>query len=250
MAQPVKILPHERQATDYPTHTGYWCPGDTKRKSVSARGVDQVLPLPEPMITLFTDAYMGHQPQTINSLAPGGSECDSKNVIFNLVLLIGIFRSSHDDALQWMPQDLTDDKSTLVQVMAWCLQASSHYLSQCWPRSLLPNGVTRPQLSVSHTNDTSILSILTWYFSILTWVLYSTNAIPFGAPLRYVTSRVSVTTPCWKNNINTLRLRKNGRHFADSIFKCIILNENVWISLKISLKFVPKVQIKNIPALV
>ena len=55
-----------------------------------------------------------------NSLAPGKSECDYKYVIFNLVLLIGIFRSSHDNALWWMPQDLTDDKSTLVQVMAWC----------------------------------------------------------------------------------------------------------------------------------
>ena len=41
--------------------------------------------------------------------------------------------------------DLTDEKSTLVQVMAWCRQATSHYLSQCWPRSLLPYGVTRPQ---------------------------------------------------------------------------------------------------------
>ena len=80
-----------------------------------------------------------------NSLTPGRSECDSKNVIFNLILLIGIFRASHDNALWWMPQDLTDDKSTLVQVMAWCCQATSHYLSQCWPRSLLPYGVTRPQ---------------------------------------------------------------------------------------------------------
>ena len=44
-----------------------------------------------------------------------------------------------------MPQDLTDDKSTLVQAMAWCHQATSHYLSQCWPRSLSPYGVTRPQ---------------------------------------------------------------------------------------------------------
>ena len=34
---------------------------------------------------------------------------------------------------------------TLVQVMAWCRQATSHYLSQCWPRSLSPYGVTRPQ---------------------------------------------------------------------------------------------------------
>ena len=44
-----------------------------------------------------------------------------------------------------MSLDLTDDKSTLVQVMAWCRQATSHYLSQCWPRSLSPYGVTRPQ---------------------------------------------------------------------------------------------------------
>ena len=46
--------------------------------------------------------------------------------------------------------------------------------------------------------------------------------------------------------INTLRPRQNGRHFADAIFKCILLNENAWISLEISLKFVPKVQINNI----
>ena len=50
--------------------------------------------------------------------------------------------------------------------------------------------------------------------------------------------------------INTLRPRKNGRHFADDIIKCIFLNENVWIPIKISLKFVPKGRINNIPALV
>ena len=50
--------------------------------------------------------------------------------------------------------------------------------------------------------------------------------------------------------INTLRPRQNGRHFADDIFKCIFLNENVWISIRISLKFVPKGLINNIPALV
>ena len=52
---------------------------------------------------------------------------------------------SYEIALRWMPLDCTDDKSALVQVMAWCRQATSHYLSQCWPRSMLPNGVTRPQ---------------------------------------------------------------------------------------------------------
>ena len=51
-------------------------------------------------------------------------------------------------------------------------------------------------------------------------------------------------------NVNTLRPRQNGRHFTDDTFKCIFLNENVWISLKISLKFVPKGPINNIPSLV
>ena len=43
--------------------------------------------------------------------------------------------------------------------------------------------------------------------------------------------------------------RQNGRHFRDDIFKCIFLKENVQISNKISLMFVPKGPINNIPAL-
>ena len=50
--------------------------------------------------------------------------------------------------------------------------------------------------------------------------------------------------------INTLRPRQNGRHFADDTFKRIFMNENVRISINISLKFVPKGLINNIPALV
>ena len=74
----------------------------------------------------------------VQSSAPGRSWCDFKNVIFNLALLIGIFKCSYDNVLRWIPQDLTDDKSTLVQVMAWCRQATSHYLNQSWPRSPMP----------------------------------------------------------------------------------------------------------------
>ena len=39
----------------------------------------------------------------------------------------------YEIALRWMPPDLTDDKSTSVQVMAWCRQATSHYLSNVDP---------------------------------------------------------------------------------------------------------------------
>ena len=49
---------------------------------------------------------------------------------------------------------------------------------------------------------------------------------------------------------NTLWPRQNGRQFADDIFKSVFLIENARISINISLKVVPKVQIINIPALV
>ena len=50
--------------------------------------------------------------------------------------------------------------------------------------------------------------------------------------------------------VNTLRPRQNGRRFADDTFKHIFLNKNAGISIKISLKFVPKGPINNIPALI
>ena len=49
-----------------------------------------------------------------------------------------------------------------------------------------------------------------------------------------------------KSILNTLRLKQNGRHFANNIFKCISLDENVWILIKISLKFILKGPNNNI----
>ena len=60
----------------------------------------------------------------------------------------------------------------------------------------------------------------------------------------------SLSAHAWIWTVNTLRPRQNVIHFPNDIFKCIFVNETVWISIKISLKFVPKVRINNIPALV
>ena len=49
--------------------------------------------------------------------------------------------------------------------------------------------------------------------------------------------------------LNTLQPRQNGCHFPDNLFKCIFLNENAWVSIKISLTFIPKCPINNIPTL-
>ena len=50
--------------------------------------------------------------------------------------------------------------------------------------------------------------------------------------------------------VNTLRPRQNGRHFADDTFKSILVNGNIRISIKISLKLFPRGPINNIPAIV
>ena len=81
----------------------------------------------------------------LNSLAPGRFKVNFRGVIFNLILVVNGWGISCETALIWMSLDHIYGKSTLVQVMAWCRQATSHYLSQCWPRSQSPYGVTRPQ---------------------------------------------------------------------------------------------------------
>ena len=65
----------------------------------------------------------------------------------------------------------------------------------------------------------------------------------FFSTLLYITASPSI-------EINTLRTRQNGHHFTDGLFKCIFLNENLWTSIKTSLKFVSKSPINNYPALV
>ena len=59
-----------------------------------------------------------------------------------------------------------DDQSTLVQGMAWCRQATSHYLSQCWPISVSPYGVTRPQWVKSRSRSHVVLHQQFFFFSI------------------------------------------------------------------------------------
>ena len=53
--------------------------------------------------------------------------------------------------------------------------------------------------------------------------------------------------PSMGSLFSTSRPRQNGQHFPDDIPN--FLNKNVWISVKISQKFVPEGPINNIPAL-
>ena len=102
----------------------------------------------------------------INSLAPGKFEWHFIYVIFKRILVIAGWGISCEISLIWMSLDFTDNQSTVVQVMAWCRQTTGHYLSQCWPRSLSPYGVTRPQLIEAE-----------WYVSVSQAIFGSDNGL-------------------------------------------------------------------------
>ena len=123
----------------------FGCKGLTRRVYISGKGVGETL---DPGVTLATfifhiNSYLYwivycwiqnlYSKIRINPLAPGRFELNYRYVIFKLVLVIdgwGIFCVI---APGWSSPNLTDDKSTSAQVMAWCHQATSHYLNQCWP---------------------------------------------------------------------------------------------------------------------
>ena len=61
----------------------------------------------------------------INSLSPGKCVCDFGSVNFKHDLGIDILSIKINITLEWMPEHLIYDMSTLVRVMAWCYQAIS-----------------------------------------------------------------------------------------------------------------------------
>ena len=75
------------------------------------------------------------------------------------MLWIQFMSTSCEIALRWMPQDIFDDKSTLIQDMTWCCQATSHYLSQSSSRSVSPYAITRPEW----VNIIVVQWLLFWY---------------------------------------------------------------------------------------
>ena len=89
-------------------------------------------PLSEPMMVSLMTHICVARPQWVNWLTPG--RCGSNSIcgFFKLRYLEYLLWNG----LKWVAQNPINCKSTLVQVIAWYRQATSHYLSQCWPRSV------------------------------------------------------------------------------------------------------------------
>ena len=79
------------------------------------------------------------------ALAPVLCGGNVKNVIFKHIIKSSSMGTYCEITLRWMPRNVTNERSTLSLVMVWCHQATSHYLRHCWPSTMSPYGVTRPQ---------------------------------------------------------------------------------------------------------
>ena len=98
----------------------------------------------------------------LNSLAPGRCGNHFRNIIFKLIIQNDNLGTCCKISFRWMLQNLSNAKSTLVQVMAWCCQATIHYPSQCHPRFMSPYGIVRPQWVNSMAPSNAIRCLKTW----------------------------------------------------------------------------------------
>ena len=85
-------------------------------------------PLSEPMLVSLLMHICITQPQWDNSLAPWRFEWNLRYVILRLFYWL-VAELTRVIVLRWLSLNLTDDNSTLVQVMACNHQATSHYLN-------------------------------------------------------------------------------------------------------------------------
>ena len=80
--------------------------------------------------------------------------------------------------------------------MAWCLQATSHYLNQCWLKSLPPYGVTRPQRIKKNINCLFCLFVcfITQSFLTYSFVLPTSTLSTICRPLSSYTCSITPET--------------------------------------------------------
>ena len=104
-----------------------------------------------------------------------------KSLIFAwsiIILQIDILSTSPEIGHMWVPLNLINDKSTLVQVMAWYCQATSHYLNQCWLRSLTRYGVTQLHI-ISSVVFSSLIKMILERFTIMVQYMFAQWACKF-----------------------------------------------------------------------
>ena len=158
--------------------------------------------------------------------------------------------------------------STLVQVRAWCRQATRYHYndvimgdmaSQITSLTIVYSIVYSDADQRKHQSSASLAFVRGIHRSPVSGMLshkwhkwpVTRKKFPFDDVIMITwtndcsrfqilaTSCKPVTCRFTASPLNTLRPGQNGRQFADDIFSCIFLNENFSISNNFSLKYVP-----------
>ena len=95
------------------------------------------------MCGLITVPVNCQEQDSIDSLAPEWWGNNFAGVFFKHIMRTGLLSMICETGIRWEPRDPTYGVSTLVSVIAWCRQASGHYIGHCWPWSMSSYGVTR-----------------------------------------------------------------------------------------------------------
>ena len=119
-------------------------------------------------------------------------------------------------------------------------------------KSTLWNSTQNDRIFIQHRNFEELLELRadTRFLNAATFI--TTDMQLTHLSYVYISSGIAwAVQACMHAELTSYHIEaeKNGRQFPDDIFKCIFFNENVSILFKISLKFVPRGPINNIPSL-
>ena len=143
-------------------------------------------------------------------------------------------------SLKHVPKGPIDNNPALVRIMSWCRTGNKP-----WSNA----DTVHWHIYTAFGGD----EFLSEYFFNTIWVVHFINITDCALIWCWISTNYvnkALIKCSFHAYFNILRPRQNGRHFPYDIFKCIFVNGNVWISIRISMKFVPKGPINNIPALV
>ena len=139
-----------------------------------------------------------------------------------------------------MSLNLNVKLSTLVQVMAQWHKATSHYLSQCWPRSMSQHSVTRPQVwGLEKAADISnIFRCILWniqtkiifWFNFL-WSLFLMVQLPISKHWFWLfVTRVHMNVKSWQssNDLATLNVVAQFQEGSCSYFDILVQYNMKW----------------------
>ena len=147
------------------------------------------------------------------------------------------------------------DDGTIVTLMVMFSQWGGHYslgyhytcqdvyiyMAISWSHCHMPCQQVDCRVVHEYTDIVQCSAIITW--SIFYDILKKGTSFLWVQSIKYV---LPSSLQCFNQyHVITLGLRQNGRHFANTIFKVIFLNEKFCILIKISLIYVPKAPIDN-----